>query len=195
MLTYNTRQKPLALPAYGRNIQRMIDHCLTLEDREERNVCARTIIKTMATLLPEIKNEEGYEHKLWDHLAIMSDFQLDIDWPFDVIRPDNLNSLPDPVAYGKNPIRYRHYGAVLPRLIDTAASMEDCDERNELIKLIANQMKKSLLALTSDVEDAKVFADLAEMSHGAIIIDPASLQLHEYKIAPQPTGKKKKKKK
>lgn len=195
MLTYNTRQKPLALPTYGRNIQRMIDHCLTLEDREERNVCARTIIKTMATLLPEIKNEEGYEHKLWDHLAIMSDFQLDIDWPFDVIRPDNLNSLPDPVGYGKNPIRYRHYGAVLPRLIDTAATMEDGDERNELVKLIANQMKKSLLALTSDVDDAKVFADLAEMSHGAIIIDPASLQLHEYKIAPQPTGKKKKKKK
>lgn len=195
MLTYNTRQKPLALPTYGRNIQRMIDHCLTLEDREERNVCARTIIKTMATLLPEIKNEEGYEHKLWDHLAIMSDFQLDIDWPFDVIRPDNLNSLPDPVGYGKNPIRYRHYGAVLPRLIDTAATMEDGDERNELVKLIANQMKKSLLALTSDVDDAKVFADLAEMSHGALIIDPASLQLHEYKIAPQPTGKKKKKKK
>lgn len=195
MLTYNTRQKPLALPAYGRNIQRMIDHCLTLEDREERNVCARTIIKTMATLLPEIKNEEGYEHKLWDHLAIMSGFQLDIDWPFDVIRPDNLNSLPDPVGYGKNPIRYRHYGAVLPRLIDTAASMDNGEERDELVKLIANQMKKSLLALTSDVDDAKVFADLAEMSHGAIIVDPASLQLHEYKIAPQTTGKKKKKKK
>lgn len=195
MLTYNTRQKPLALPAYGRNIQRMIDHCLTLEDREERNVCARTIIKTMATLLPEIKNEEGYEHKLWDHLAIMSGFQLDIDWPFDVIRPDNLNSLPDPVGYGKNPIRYRHYGAVLPRLIDTAAAMDNGEERDELVKLIANQMKKSLLALTSDVDDAKVFADLAEMSHGAIIIDPASLQLHEYKIAPQATGKKKKKKK
>ena len=195
MLTYNTRQKPLALPAYGRNIQRMIDHCLTIEDREERNVCARTIVKTMATLLPEIKNEEGYEHKLWDHLAIMSDFQLDIDWPFDVIRPDNLNSLPDPVSYGKNHIRYRHYGAVLPRLVDTAAAMEDGEERDELIKLIANQMKKSLLALNNDVEDAKVFADLAEMSHGAIIIAPEAMTLCEYKIAPQTSGKKKKKKK
>lgn len=195
MLTYNTRQKPLALPAYGRNIQRMIDHCLTIEDREERNVCAHTIVKTMATLLPEIKNEEGYEHKLWDHLAIMSDFQLDIDWPFEVIRPDNLHSLPDPVSYGKNQIRYRHYGAVLPRLIDTAAAMENGDERDELIRLVANQMKKSLLALNNDVEDAKVFADLAEMSHGAIIIDPMSMPLREYKIAPQPTGKKKKKKK
>lgn len=195
MLTYNTRQKPLTLSAYGRNIQRMVDYCLTIEDREERNACAREIISTMATLIPEIKKEEGYERRLWDHLAIMSDFRLDIDWPYEVIRPDNLQSAPDPVGYGKNMIRYRHYGAVLPRLIETASSMEDGEERLELVKLIANQMKKSLLALNNDVEDAKVFADLAEMSHGSILIDAASMPLREYKIAPQPSGKKKKKKK
>lgn len=95
----------------------------------------------------------------------MSDFKLDIDWPYEVIRPDNLNSRPDPVGYGKNNVRYRHYGAVLPRLIDTAAAMPPGDERDELVRLIANQMKKSLLSLTSDVEDARVFSDLAEMSH------------------------------
>lgn len=195
MLTYNTRQKPLTLSAYGRNVQKMVDYCLSIEDREERNACAREIISTMTSLVPEIKNEEGYERRLWDHLAIMSDFQLDIDWPYEVIRPDNLQSAPDPVGYGKNMIRFRHYGAVLPRLIDSAAAMEEGEERLELVKLIANQMKKLLMALNNDVEDAKVFADLAEMSHGAIIIDAASMPLREYKIAPQPSGKKKKKKK
>ena len=195
MLTYNTRQKPLTLSAYGRNVQKMVDHCLSIEDREERNACAREIISTMTSLVPEIKNEEGYEQRLWDHLAIMSDFQLDIDWPYEVIRPDNLQSAPDPVSYGKNMIRFRHYGAVLPRLIDSAAAMEEGEERLELVRLIANQMKKLLMALNNDVEDAKVFADLAEMSHGSIIIDAASMPLREYKIAPQPSGKKKKKKK
>ena len=169
MLTYNTRQKPLTLSAYGRNVQKMVDHCRSIEDREERNACAREIISTMTSLLPEIKNEEGYERRLWDHLAIMSDFQLDIDWPYEIIRPDNLQSAPDPVGYGKNMIRFRHYGAILPRLIDSAAAMEEGEERLELVKLIANQMKKLLMALNNDVEDAKIFADLAEMSHGAII--------------------------
>lgn len=196
MLSYNTQLKKLVLPEYGRNIQRMVDHCMTISDREERNICARSIIATMGNLFPELRDVDDYKHKLWDHLAIMSDFSLDIDYPFDVIRPDNLMSHPDPVPYMSHNIRYRHYGKSIEWIINRAMEMPEGDERNVLISLIANHMKKLMLAINKDgVDDAKIFKDLAEMSHGAIRIDPSMLKPHEFKEVPVPTTGKKKKKK
>ncbi len=187
--------KPLLLPEYGRNIQSMVDHCLTIEDRDERNRCANAIIASMANLFPELKNGGEYNHKLWDHLAIMSNFQLDIDYPCEVIRPENLHTRPERVEYPQNNFRYRHYGQSLEWMIYRASEMEPGDERDELVRLIANQMKKLMLAVNTDgVDDAKIFKDLAEMSHGCIRINPDDMHLHEFKIAQQPTGKKKKKK-
>ncbi|MDE5745498.1 MAG: DUF4290 domain-containing protein [Paramuribaculum sp.] len=196
MLNYNTQQKKLILPEYGRNIQQMVDYCLTLTDKEERTRCARTIVSTMANLFPELKDGEDNHRKLWDHLAIMSDFKLDIDYPCEIIKPDNLNTLPDKVPYTFNNIRYRHYGKALERLIDKASEMEEGEERTELCRLIANHMKKLMLTVNKDgVEDAKIFKDLAEISRGRIIISPDSMLLHEFKVAVTPaTGKKKKKK-
>ncbi|MDE6652088.1 MAG: DUF4290 domain-containing protein [Paramuribaculum sp.] len=196
MLNYNTQQKKLILPEYGRNIQQMIDYCLTLQDKEERTRCARTIIATMANLFPELKDSEDNQRKLWDHLAIMSEFKLDIDYPCEIIKPDHLNTLPDKVPYTSNSIRYRHYGKAIERLIDKAAEMEDGDERTELCRLIANHMKKLMLTVNKDgVEDTKIFKDLAEISHGRIIINPDQMKLHEFKVAaPVNNGKKKKKK-
>ena len=196
MLNYNTQQKKLILPEYGRNIQQMVDYCLTLTDKEERTRCARTIVATMANLFPELKDGEDNHRKLWDHLAIMSDFKLDIDYPCEIIKADNLNTLPDKVPYAFNNIRYRHYGKALERLIDNASEMEEGEERTELCRLIANHMKKLMLTVNKDgVEDAKIFKDLAEISRGRIIISPDSMLLHEFKVAATPaTGKKKKKK-
>lgn len=196
MLNYNTQQKKLILPEYGRNIQQMVEHCLTIEDKAERTRCAHTIIATMSNLFPELRDGEDNQRKLWDHLAIMADFKLDIDWPFEVIQADKLSTLPDKVPYSVQSIRYRHYGKDIERLIEKAVVMEDGEERTELCRLIANHMKKLMLAVNRDgVDDAKIFKDLAEMSHGAIIITTEQMKLHEFKAAPvQATGKKKKKK-
>jgi len=38
---YNTQRKRMALPEYGRNVQKMIDHIKTIEDRDERNRAGR----------------------------------------------------------------------------------------------------------------------------------------------------------
>ena len=86
MLTYNTQLKKLKLPEYGRNIQQIIDYCCTIEDREERTRCAYSIIQIMGSLFPQLGDEADYKHKLWDHLAIMSDFKLDIDYPYEIIK-------------------------------------------------------------------------------------------------------------
>lgn len=197
MLRYNTQLKRLILPEYGRNIQQMVDHCLTIEDRDERTRCAYSIIASMGNLFPQLRDEEDYRHKLWDHLAIMSDFKLDIDYPCEVIRPDTLDSKPDQLSCKTRPFRFRHYGKSIELMIDKATMMESGEERDTLIMLIANHMKKLMLAVNKDgVDDARIFKDLAEYSHGAIRLDPATHRLHEFKEAPAPapTGKKKKKK-
>lgn len=197
MLTYNSQLKKLALPEYGRNIQQMVDYCCTIEDREERNKCAYSIINTMSNLFPQLNQEADFRHKLWDHLAIMSDFKLDVDYPYEVVKPENLETKPQPVGYKLESIKMRHYGKIVDQMIQRACEYPDGDEKDALVMLIANHMKKLIYQINNeDVEDAKIFKDLEFFSKGKIKIDPATHSLHEFKIAPvqQQSSKKKKKK-
>ncbi len=195
MITYNTKLKNLILPEYGRNIQQMVDYCLTISDRDERTKCAGTIVKTMAVLFPKIREQEGYRQKLWDHLAIMSDFQLDIDWPVEVISAEERQSQPDKVVYTSSDMPYRHYGKSIQRMISRAVLMEPGEEKDALIMLLANHMKKLMMAFNQDnVEDARIFKDMAAMSHGEIILTPENHRLLDFQIIAPPSGKKKKKK-
>ncbi len=197
MLSYNTQLKKLAMPEYGRNVQQMVDHCCTIEDREERTRCAYSIVQIMGNLFPELRDEADYKHKLWDHLAIMSDFKLDIDYPYDVVKEENLVSKPERLGYKLETIKYRHYGKIIERMILKAAEYEPGEERDALVMLIANHMKKLIYQISNeDVDDAKIFKDLAYYSHGKINLDPQTHALHEFKVAPtaQPAAKKKKKK-
>lgn len=126
----------------------------------------------------------------------MSDFQLDIDYPVEVIKPDSLTSKPEKLEYGANHIALRHYGHLLEDMIAKAASMDEGEERDALVMLLANHMKKTMLAVNKDgVDDAKVFKDIERYSHGAIRLNPEIHRLHEFKEAPQPSNGKKKKKK
>ena len=126
----------------------------------------------------------------------MSDFKLDIDYPCDVIKPESLNSFPEKVDYYTSPIKYRHYGRSIELMIAKASSMSEGEERDALILLVANHMKKLMLSVNSEgVDDAKILKDLRELSHGAINLNPENYHLHEFKEAPQQTSNKRKKKK
>ena len=133
---YNSLQKRLVLPEYGRNVQQMVDHCLTIEDRAERTRCANTIINIMGNLFPHLRDIDDFKHKLWDHLAIMSDFKLDIDYPYEIVRPENLCSHPERVSYQTAPIRYRHYGKILENMLEKASEMPDGPERDAFISML-----------------------------------------------------------
>ena len=196
MLTYNTHLKKLVLPEYGRNIQRMVDHCLTIEDREERQAAAQAIVDTMATLFPAQGNPEEHRRKLWDHLAIMSDFALDIDWPYGPVTAALRDEAPGSIPLPYTEIRHRLYGNALQRMIDAAAAMPPSPERDSLAVLIANQMKKLALAHNPDTDvDTKVMKDLRQMSHGEFDLQAQGVTLLDYFVAPPPSGKKKRKKK
>ena len=201
MYNYNTQLKKLALPEYGRNIQQMVDYCCTIPDKDERTRCAYTIIKTMGNIFPQLRDEADYKHKLWDHLAIMSDFKLDIDDPYEIVKEENLETKPEPVKYKLEHIKMRHYGKIIERMIERACEYPEGKEKDALIMLIANHMKKVIYLINKeDVEDAKIFKDLAFYSHGKINLDPATHSLHQFKeataaTAPKNASNKKKKKK
>ena len=141
-MEYNTQQRVLPLPEYGRSIQNMVDHCLTIEDRAERQRCANTIINIMGNMFPHLRDVPDFKHKLWDHLAIMSDFKLDIDFPYEIIKKDNLITKPDVIPYPSSKIRYRHYGRTLEKMIKLAADYPEGEEKRQLVTLVANHMKK-----------------------------------------------------
>jgi len=197
-LKYNTQQKRLILPEYGRNIQNMIDFCLTLEDKNERTTCANTIIATMGNLFPHLRDINDFKHILWDHLAIMSDFKLDIDYPYEVLKQENLYSRPDTIPYSSpKQMRYVHYGKNIPMLINKALKIEDEDEKKQLVYMIANHMKRCYSTFNKEgVDDRKIFDDIRELSNGAIVLNESDIKLVECKEIPvvkPTTGKKKKK--
>lgn len=194
MLTYKNHLRPIVLPEYGRNIQNMVDHCLTIEDRAERTRCARSIVDAMSILFPVQGDQQTYRRKLWDHLALMSDFKLDIDLPFELVRPEEFGGQPDPVGTGENKIHRRQYGHIVEAMVAHARAMEPGEERDQFVILLANHMKKLMLSDNPEgVDDIKVFKDLYEMSAGEIEIYPEDVVLQDYRMAPVPSKKKKKK--
>jgi hypothetical protein len=179
-LDYNTQLKRMDLPEYGRNIQRMVDYALTIEDKEERKRCVQTIISIMGNLFPHLRDVPDFKHKLWDHLAIMSDFKLDIEYPYEIVRKENLYSKPDRVPYNAKRIKIRHYGRTVEDLIEKAVAMEDGPERTRLIQLMANHMKKSILTWNRDaVDDQKIYDDLRTLSSGKIDVSEETVHLLE----------------
>jgi hypothetical protein len=181
MQQYNTQQKKMALPEYGRSIQNMVDYAVTIENREERQRCADTIIGIMGNMFPHLRDVPDFKHKLWDHLAIMSDFKLDIEYPFELIRKDNLVTKPDFVPYtSSDRIVYRHYGRLLEMLIKRAAALEDGLEKDQLVAQLCNHMRKSYTAWNKEgMDDAKLDDDLRELSDGKLRLTDRIYQMME----------------
>jgi hypothetical protein len=166
---YNTQRKRMALPEYGRNVQKMIDHTKTIEDRDERNRAAKTIIQIMGNLNPHLRDVGDFKHTLWDHMALIADFELDIDSPYPVPEPSKFVEKPNQIPYKQGDIRYLHYGRIIELLIKTASEMEDGDEKEYLTTLIVNQMKKSYITWNrSQVADEVIIGDMKKLSGGKL---------------------------
>ena len=177
MMEYNTKQKRLPLPEYGRSVQKMVDHALTIDDREERQQCAETIVRIMRSMFPDLPDQE---RKLWDHLAIMSEFKLDIDYPCEVIKPEEFHVAPERIPYRNSEIRNRHYGRIVEEMIAHAMTLEEGEERNCFVELILIQMKKNYIAWNKDgVEDRKIIEDFRYYTRGAIDIADREIRINQ----------------
>ncbi|MBP5770706.1 MAG: DUF4290 domain-containing protein [Bacteroidaceae bacterium] len=168
-MTYNTQREKLILPEYGRCIQEMVDICLGIEDRTERQRCAETIIGIMANMNPDVRQQPDYEHMLWDQLAILSGYRLDIDYPFEVIRQEEVAAKPKPLKYPMQRIRYRHYGHLTEAYMRHLQEMPEGEQRDQLMSMMANFMKRSLYNWNRDaMDERKVKTDLEAYTDGAV---------------------------
>lgn len=176
-LLYNTERVRLYIPEYGRNVQKMVDYLKTIEDRQKRNEQARAVIRVMEIINPAVKLQEDYEHKLWDHLHIISDFSLDVDSPYPVPAPESLNERPLPVPIEKRPIKAVHYGRNIENIIELTASIEDEDVRTEMVRSLAVYMRQQYLIWNKDsVSDETIFQDIERLSDNRIKV-PEGLRL------------------
>ena len=167
------------MPEYGRNIQRMVAHCRTIEDREERNRCARTIIRAMEAIVPEKGAALDKETIYWDHLAIMADFELDVDYPAGTITREEITLKTEKPEYPGHLIQYRYYGHFIVGMIRKVCEMEMGSERSAAEYFVAMQMKRDYMTWNQEtVEDIKIFKDLFELSDGQILLTPENCKLN-----------------
>jgi hypothetical protein len=168
-LEYNAERPHLIIPEYGRHLQKLIDQATIIESREERNKAVRYIIQVMGTLNPHLRDVPDFQHKLWDHIFIMSDFKLDVDSPYPIPTKDLIHLRPEPLEYPQKNPKYKFYGNNIKYMIDVANSWEESDLKNTLVKVIANHMKKSYLSWNKDtVTDEVIFEHLYELSKGKL---------------------------
>lgn len=184
----------MSLPEYGRNVQKMVDHIKTIEDRNERNRAARTIIQIMGNLNPHLRDEGDFKHKLWDHLALIANFDLDIDSPYPVPELKKFVEKPRQVPYQQGNIKFLHYGRIIELLIEAAMKLEEGEEKEYMTTLIVNQMKKSYVTWNrSQVADEVIINDLNYLSGGKLKITEGVKILEVKELLPQikkkPQGK------
>lgn len=195
-LDYNTQRPKLKVSGYGREIQQMVDHCITLPTREERLACAKVIVATMEKKVPSTQSPADRKQTLWHHLALMSDFKLDIDYPVEITSAEQIMSKPEPLAYPNTYIPVRHYGKEMFLLFDKLKEMEPGRERDELVRRAANQMKRCLVMWGhGNSDNEKVASDLAKYTDGIIQLDLSTFTFDKIDVASARQDSKKKKKK
>lgn len=192
-LDYNTGREKLRLKAYGRNIQQLVESCMTLPTKHERQLCAEEIITIMRRAIPSTQNQKDRIPVLWYHLALMSNFKLDIDYPVDIVREDKMATPPDHIEYtNKRRMPIRHYGRLLFDMFQQLKEMPEGATRDRLVQITAGQMYRSLVMwgmATADKE--KVASDLARFTDGVIQVDPQDLR---FEVSGGNNKKKKKRK-
>lgn len=200
-MDYNTTRTNLIIPEYGRHIQKMVDHCLTLTDEKERNEFAEIIIEVMGELNPHLRDIPDFQHKLWDQLFIMSKFKLDVNSPYPIPTQEEVYSKPNKVAYPKDEYKYKYYGKNIRRMIKVALEWEG-DKQEGLVMVIANHMKKCYLIWNKDtVDDKTIFNHLFELSDSKIdlrnttenLLSPDRLQVNTVNSSRKNTNNNKQK--
>lgn len=170
-MEYNSGRNKLVIPEYGRNIQKLIEYAITLEDREERNKIAKAIVSVMGQLNPHLRDITDFKHKLWDHLFIISDFRLDVDAPYEKPTSLTYKVKPRSVAYPASDIRFRHYGRIVEQMIKEVKDLEMTPQREQMIINIANFMKMLYVTWNKDsVSDEVIFEHLRILSGGKLTV-------------------------
>ncbi|WP_134088655.1 DUF4290 domain-containing protein [Olivibacter sp. XZL3] len=183
---YNSTRKKLILAEYGRNVQNMVAYICTLPTKEERNRHAQVVIDLMGFLNPHLRDVSDFKHKLWDHLHIISDFQIDVDSPYPKPTPGAIHAKPETLNYPQHRIKYKHYGYIIELMIEKAKKIGDADRKKNMVQSMANFMKMAYVTWNKDsVSDDHIVEDLKELSNGELVLDEdVNLTKLEFKTPP-----------
>ncbi|MCD4737041.1 MAG: DUF4290 domain-containing protein [Bacteroidales bacterium] len=193
-MEYNTARNKLIISEYGRNVQKLTKHAIAVEDREERLNFAKMIVRIMGSMNPAVRESGDYKHKLWDHLHIIAGFNLDVDSPYPPPAEKVFSGNPEPISYGSNHIRFRHYGANIVKMIEEAKGYEDGPEKDTLLLTIANHMKKSYIHWNREAVDDDLIKDQITLLSGGILEIDNDVVLSTTNVLMGGNKKKKKKK-
>ncbi len=198
-LVYNTQRETLRISEYGRTIQNMVEHLMEIPDRKRRTEAAYFLVNVMVQMNPEVRNSDDYQHKLWDHLYIISDFKLDVDGPFPKPSSEIKKMKPEFVGYHTSNVKQNHYGSLIRLMIDKAVKIEDEQKRNAFALSIAEQMKRDFLLWNRDnVNNNTILKDLSDMSNGKLTLPENTVLTSTNEIlgknVEQPVAMQKKKK-
>ena len=172
-MQYNTQREQLVMPEYGRGIQNMVDLAVSLPDKQARQRCANTIVSIMARIQPENSNTADFEVRLWNHLAKISRYKLDIDYPVEIVPELEATEHPQPLHYPMQKIRRRHYGHLVESALKYAQTLPEGEERTALVGMVANQMKQNLFVWNRDSMDENlVMQDIKRYTDGQLQLQP-----------------------
>jgi hypothetical protein len=170
-MDYNSNRNKLVLKEYGRHVQKIVEACVQVKDRERRNIFAKELIELMGQLNPHLRNVEDFRHKLWDHLFIMSDFKLDVDSPYPIKDRAEIEKRPKRLPYPQSRIKYKHYGKNVETLVSKAIQTEDPEKQAGFTQCIGNFMKLVYQNWSKEnVNDETIKNDLRLLSKGALVI-------------------------
>ncbi len=168
-MEYNTQRKNLIIAEYGRNIQNMVEYVQSTDDRTERNRLALAVIQVMGQLNPHLRDVPDFKHKLWDHLYVMADFNLDVDSPFEKPSPEELAAKPTPVPYNTAVPKVRFYGKGIEMLLKKCGELEEGEERKAFAQAMGNLMKTYHKAWNDEnVSDEAIAQQMVELSKGLL---------------------------
>lgn len=174
---YNTQKSALILKEYGRNVQKLAEYIATLPSKEERTRYAHLLISLMKQLNPSVRENNDNAQRIWDHLFVMSDFDLDINGPYPVPERSILHKKPKKMQYGVGEIVYKHYGRNIEILIKKAINIVDKDEKQQAVVFIFKLMKSFYASWNKEtVEDEVVAQHLVQLSKGELSIDYRALR-------------------
>ena len=172
-MDYNTQRKKLIMPEYGRNVQKMIEYVKGIEDKEKRNEQIKTVLTVMGILNPSLRDISDFRHKLWDHVQIISDFDIDIESPYPTPTKETFSTKPHPIPLETTPLKAAHYGRNIQNMIDMVAAKEEGEVKDNMVRVLAGYMRQQYLIWNKDsVTEETIFADIKRLSGGKLVVGP-----------------------
>lgn len=195
-MEYKSSLNELILPEYGRNVQKLVENAVLIENEEEREKYVEKIINLMGRMYPYLRDLRDFKHKLWDHLVIMSSFKLEVDSPYP--KPDSatFSEEPEKISYKSKTYKYKHFGRNIVDMLNYAAGLEEGEEKVLLTALLANHMKKLYLTWSKDVvADDFIFQKISELTKGKLEVSKEIILSDSNKLVNRPQQQQRKKRK